>query len=428
MLRRRGENLTTGENFTKHCERPADSTLEMPLIDSSFEPGTGAVSLEQPRSADSGRAPRDPAPAEPITPTGPSVMLVDDDPHLLRQLRRSLRRAGFSCREFESGDAALREIDEVDVDLAIVDLHMPGTVSGIDVVEALRERRGDDVHITVLSGEDDNAQRVRCFDAGASDFVAKPAFLPELLKRLEAAHGARDTRRRLQAERERANRLLLFAEEATALLAHDLNNGFAVALSNVDFLLEYLHLTGEELKALASAKSAIERMAGLVSNFVDTARLEDEGMTVHRTEVAIAELFRTMVEIHTSALSRRDCTLSVECPADLVVRVDAALVERVLHNLFGNAIRYVEPEGHLVLRARERPGGGVIIEVGNTGRPVPPQIRGTLFDKYVHGEDRRCRGMGLYFSRLACEAHGGSIRLSDDPEMTTFVAELTEEQ
>jgi signal transduction histidine kinase len=56
----------------------------------------------------------------------------------------------------------------------------------------------------------------------------------------------------------------------------------------------------------------------------------------------------------------------------------------------------------------------------NTGPSIPPALRERLFEKYRKGDDRKAQsGMGLYFCRLACEAHGGSIRLADNPDFGT---------
>jgi sensor histidine kinase regulating citrate/malate metabolism len=63
------------------------------------------------------------------------------------------------------------------------------------------------------------------------------------------------------------------------------------------------------------------------------------------------------------------------------------------------------------------------IGVGNTGQPIPPERRSGLFAKYSTGGDGKSqRGMGLYFCRLACEAHGGQIAITDHETYQTYFA------
>jgi two-component system, OmpR family, heavy metal sensor histidine kinase CusS len=107
--------------------------------------------------------------------------------------------------------------------------------------------------------------------------------------------------------------------------------------------------------------------------------------------------------------------------------VDATLLRRVAHNLVSNARRFVDKNGVVrVACALEAvpDGQDVVLTVANSGPGIPPERRPTLFDKYrVNPDGRVARGMGLYFCRLACEAHGGSITLSEDADFpTVFIA------
>jgi signal transduction histidine kinase len=102
-------------------------------------------------------------------------------------------------------------------------------------------------------------------------------------------------------------------------------------------------------------------------------------------------------------------------------------MERVVHNLIGNAIRYVSDGG--VVRARASladDGETLTIAIGNNGRPIDPAVQPTIFEKYITSGDRKKRrGMGLYFCRLACEAHGGSIGIEPVPDFpATFVVRV----
>ncbi|HTR54202.1 MAG TPA: ATP-binding protein [Kofleriaceae bacterium] len=115
----------------------------------------------------------------------------------------------------------------------------------------------------------------------------------------------------------------------------------------------------------------------------------------------------------------------IDCPADLEAVFDVGLVERVLHNLVGNALRYCRQGGTITLGCRrwQEADGSVEISVSNTGPQVPEAIRPNLFGKYVRSTTGK-RGMGLYFCSLVANAHGGSIAYEARNDGPCFVIRL----
>ncbi|HUJ02207.1 MAG TPA: response regulator transcription factor [Rhizomicrobium sp.] len=128
--------------------------------------------------------------------TGPlRVLVVDDEPSILRFLRTALTAEGYVVSEAESGEAALSVFKRARVDVLILDLGLPGA-SGFDVIRELRGA-GSAVPIVVLSSRSDEAGKVKALDMGADDYVTKPFGMDELMARLRAA-----VRHRLQREGE----------------------------------------------------------------------------------------------------------------------------------------------------------------------------------------------------------------------------------
>ncbi|GAA1008080.1 response regulator MprA [Acrocarpospora pleiomorpha] len=110
------------------------------------------------------------------------ILVVDDDPAILRVLRRGLTLEGFTVEAAGSGHAALEIADRVDA--IVLDVSMP-RLSGIEVCAELR-RRGSEVPILMLSALDEVADRVAGLSAGADDYMVKPFDLTELALRLRA--------------------------------------------------------------------------------------------------------------------------------------------------------------------------------------------------------------------------------------------------
>src|SRR5690606_4608090 len=111
-------------------------------------------------------------------------LIVEDNADLAFGLRNNLEIEGYSVEVAQDGHEALRLIRELEPDLLILDLMMPG-LDGYRVLKTLREN-GDQTPVLILSARGEEADKVRGFRLGADDFVTKPFSLLELLARVEA--------------------------------------------------------------------------------------------------------------------------------------------------------------------------------------------------------------------------------------------------
>ncbi|WP_426762693.1 response regulator [Pseudarthrobacter sp. 1G09] len=111
------------------------------------------------------------------------VLVVDDDPHLLKALRITLAAHGYAVDAAADGASALLSASRHAPDLLILDLGLPD----MDGVEMLRDlRRWSTMPVLVLSARHGSADKVGALDAGADDYITKPFGLDELLARLRA--------------------------------------------------------------------------------------------------------------------------------------------------------------------------------------------------------------------------------------------------
>ncbi|WP_216850919.1 response regulator [Acidisphaera sp. L21] len=124
------------------------------------------------------------------------VLVVDDEPAILRFLRAGLSAQGFTVSEAQTGRAALSAMAAGAADLTVLDLGLPD-MDGLDVIREIRAK-GAPIPIIVLSSRDDEGSKVAALDLGADDFVTKPFGIDELFARIRAAQ-----RHRLQQTGER---------------------------------------------------------------------------------------------------------------------------------------------------------------------------------------------------------------------------------
>ena len=112
------------------------------------------------------------------------VLVVDDEPQILRALRINLRVRQYEVHTAATGAEALEVAAAHPPDLVILDLGLPD-MEGVDVIAGLRGWTA--APIIVLSGRSDSADKVEALDAGADDYVTKPFGVEELLARMRAA-------------------------------------------------------------------------------------------------------------------------------------------------------------------------------------------------------------------------------------------------
>lgn len=111
------------------------------------------------------------------------ILIVDDDPQILRALRITLHARGHELVTATDGEQAIRAAGDRPPDLLIVDLGLPG-LDGMQVIEAVRG--WSEAPILVISGRTGSTDKVAALDAGADDYMTKPFAIDELLARVRA--------------------------------------------------------------------------------------------------------------------------------------------------------------------------------------------------------------------------------------------------
>ena len=125
------------------------------------------------------------------------ILVVDDEPQIVRALSINLKALGYQVDTAASGEDALQRAAQHRPDALILDLGLPG-IDGVEVIDGLRG--WSTIPIIVLTVREGEADKIRALDAGADDYVTKPFGMGELLARLRAA-----LRRAAPAEREQPN-------------------------------------------------------------------------------------------------------------------------------------------------------------------------------------------------------------------------------
>ena len=111
------------------------------------------------------------------------ILIVEDEPRLLRSLAKALREAGYAVDTADTGDDGIYKAESYDYNAIVLDVMLPG-LDGWQILERLRKLKRTPV--LMLTARDATHDRVRGLDTGADDYLVKPFDLSELLARLRA--------------------------------------------------------------------------------------------------------------------------------------------------------------------------------------------------------------------------------------------------
>lgn len=362
---------------------------------------------------------------------GIDILLVEDNPGDARLVRIMLSegaRAPYRVAEAATLAAARAKLALLRPDVVLLDMNLPDS-TGIATVTAVVEA-APETPVVVLTGLDDEAVGMEAIRAGAQDYLVK-GFTDGTLVRRVIAHAME--RRRIGVELERAHadlaRLNAEKDRFFSIIAHDLKSPFNALLGFSEVLLtrapvmppeqvlEYVQIIHD------SGKAAYE----LLENLLEWSRLQLGRMDIRPEAVPLERLADRVVTLHRLAASEKGITLR-HAMNGTTVHADPAVVDTILRNLVGNALKFTESGGSITVSATpcRNHRGHLEIAVADTGVGMSAQKVADLFhiDRAVstagtRGE--RGTGLGLILCHELTEKSGGRIRVDSAPGMgTTF--------
>ena len=342
------------------------------------------------------------------------AMLVSSVVHL------AASRAGQAARSREEARLLLTLAQTVlggaDTPAAVLD-HLVATLGGR--AELLEFVGGRWVRIAASGSAPDGAAttRVSVRTDLALEVAGQPdPIAPGLLAGFAAQAAAALDRERLRTQAAQAEALAEGNRMRTALLAavsHDLRTPLASIKASVSSLrqTDVAWTESDEEALLATIEENADRLDGLIGNLLDMSRLHTGSLQPFLRPI-------TIDEVAPIALRGLDAPANVrfEVPDGMpLVLADPGLLERVLANLFSNALHHSPAAQPPVLQAHRR-DDTVVLEVIDHGPGVPDELKTEIFEPFRRFDDRKVGvGLGLAVAKGFTEAMGGAIVAADTP-------------
>ena len=194
------------------------------------------------------------------------VLFADDDIIARTLMEAVLSDLLHDATVVDNGQAAWDAFQELPVPLVVLDINMPG-MDGLEVCRRIRAHKaGRETFVVIVTARDGREDLVDVLEAGADDYVTKPASPENLRARLEIAERriAQDVQRRAAEAESARSRWLAGIGETTIALEHEINNPLSALLGHAELLVMEGGLTAEQLEQLGVIQEQAARIAQVV--------------------------------------------------------------------------------------------------------------------------------------------------------------------
>jgi PAS domain S-box-containing protein len=221
-----------------------------------------------------------------------------------------------------------------------------------------------------------------------------------------------------------AHMLAELRNDLVQMMVHDLRNPLSVVYGSVELLTSEL---GEKLdergqKLLNMARLSTNQCLEIVNRILDLQLLESGQIVPDQKPLSAEQAIQQAVQQMSPLADGKKIEMGADVSADLPpAQADPKLLERILQNLIGNAIKFTPTMGRVRVGARAA-DHRVQVWVSDTGIGIPADLQTRLFQKFVTGNSpQKGSGLGLAFCKLAVEAQGGRIWVeSKEGQGSTF--------
>jgi signal transduction histidine kinase len=360
-----------------------------------------------------------------VEPADTRIFIAEDDPASAAVLRAVLGRVGYQMEVAPDGAAMLELLDaEGPPDLLLLDWMLPG-VSGLEICHRVRQRWDQlELPILMVTAKADAESISAAFDAGASDYLAKPFLGAELRARI-AAHLRG---RQLLLERQRIDQHLREREKLSSLgllvsgVAHDLSNPL-VGIAGYAQLLLRDEVDPEKRSDLERIVAEAGRAQRIVRNLLGFARRHP----AERGPIDLESVVRATLEL------RDQHFRTAQLAAELVVEGEVGQVlgdphqlQQAFVNVVLNAEQALRHSG-TGLRVTVRPqavagkSNWMAVEFYNDGPPISPEVLPHIFDPFFTTKgSEEGTGLGLPITQRIARELGGDLQVESGAEGTTF--------
>lgn len=359
------------------------------------------------------------------------ILIVDDDEAHLDFIKAVILKERFNCWLTLCSGAreALEFVRHNPLDLMLLDVMMP-EMNGLEMIRRMKQDPQTAlVPVIFLTSSQETDAILQAYEAGATDFIAKPVNSAVLAARMQAILQRVGLENELKLRNQELLQINRIKDELLSVCSHDLR----APLAAIEVICQRL---GADMAETAEPDCKIQlgkivtqsRLARrLVENLLDYHKIEEGMLVPSPSFFGVRDFLTICAEQEQPQIQNKGLTLRSKLPdEDLVAFGDRDLLAQAVRNILGNAVKFACKNISLTARLEasedDADGGSrLIISITDDGPGIDPDRSGQIFQKYTKADPNDSgSGLGLYIASKAVEAHAGSLTVASDPGRDTI--------
>jgi len=200
----------------------------------------------------------------------------------------------------------------------------------------------------------------------------------------------------------------------TGSLAHDLRSPLTAVRAKLEMSLT-AGRRDEESESIVSAIEDMDRLTEFLDKSLDVAEANANALRLNRVAIDLDDLLRVMIDLYEPSMSEKGLRVKLCSAGWLEVSADAALLHRMIANLFDNELKHLPASCTVTISLRATEDAAVLV-VEDNGPGFEPEVRAQIFERRVKGRNSTGHGLGLAFVEAVVRVHGGTIEASNRHE------------
>jgi len=200
----------------------------------------------------------------------------------------------------------------------------------------------------------------------------------------------------------------------TGSLAHDLRSPLTAVRAKLEMSLT-ARGRDEESESVVSAIEDMDRLTEFLDKSLDVAEAKANALRLNRVAIDLDNLLRVMIDLYEPSMTKKGLRVQLCSAGCLEISADAALLHRMIANLFDNELKHLQASCTVTISLRVSEDAAVLV-VEDNGPGFEPEVRSQIFERRVKGRNSTGHGLGLAFVEAVVRVHGGSIEASNRPE------------
>ncbi len=341
------------------------------------------------------------------------IMIVDDDPIVVKTLERLLFKQNYLFFSVQSGEEALKAITEIEPDMVLLDVLMQG-ISGLEVCTRFKQMGiTEKIPVMFLTANNQSEEIIKGFQCGAVDYIIKPFNTEELLARVQ-------THLELKTARENLKQMNLIKTRFYSIITHDIKDALTGVKGVAEFLDQELtqkNINTDEIKKLSNLLlSDSSNLFHFVKSLIKWDQVERDTRPVKAEQLVLKEMIEQVIEKFEKQISEKQLRININLTSTLILNSDNKFAEAIISEVLQNAIKYSNAGGEIQIIA-EKNNNELTVEITDQGVGIDKDVLENIFrldtphPKTIGTFNEKGTGLGLIICLAMAKKIKGGIHI-----------------